>query len=432
MMIDLIKNTHTCAVCGKFFSYLSDVTDHMKNTTHNEFFQTYGNVLPNIGHFHYSLTMLRSLVKLHWNLDYEELCKAIHFETPKALFMQQKVTDFRKSLDTYRAARAAKLRELVTPYVKYAKETNLKMDVNSFLLWKKFLVQSKTYETIFQIEKYFGTSFLLFHSSLRANNFQLATIAKKIFSPLFHINRHPNYSIMDIHTDYVEEKLSKCVPELKKYLDMRKCSNFSKKPYCSEPHDERHEEFNKRGLNMQNIKTAEDFKQSFQLVDHYTQMKEACFDDYDIKMHGGNIITNIDYEENILKMRVSMRKISFLTKPQQDRPMLSMQNKELNPQLPNIFKIAQKQKQEDVMNVIRHNDFNCGYNTSAKLDILKNEKEDKLGINFETQLEILIASEENPELRENLKEYCQKSRKHPDFDEEQIVDDILSKNFSYL
>ena len=62
----------------------------------------------------------------------------------------------------------------------------------------------------------------------------------------------------------------------------------------------------------------------------------------------------------------------------------------------------------------------------------KNEKEDKLGINFETQLEILIASEENPELRENLKEYCQKSRKHPDFDEEQIVDDILSKNFSYL
>ena len=80
-----------------------------------------------------------------------------------------------------------------------------------------------------------------------------------------------------------------------------------------------------------------------------------------------------------------------------------MQNKELNPQLPNIFKIARKQKQEDVMNVIRHNDFNFGYSTSSKIDVLKNKQEDKLGVNFETQLEILIASEENPELRENLR-----------------------------
>ena len=55
----------------------------------------------------------------------------------------------------------------------------------------------------------------------------------------------------------------KHVPELKEYLDVRKCSNFTSKPYTSEPHDERHEEFNNRGLNMQNVKTADDFKQSF-------------------------------------------------------------------------------------------------------------------------------------------------------------------------
>ena len=53
---------------------------------------------------------------------------------------------------------------------------------------------------------------------------------------------------------------------------------------------------------MQNVRTVEDFKQSFQLVDHYNQMKESCFKDYEIKIHGGN-----DYEENISKMRVAMR-----------------------------------------------------------------------------------------------------------------------------
>ena len=107
--------------------------DHWKETHHSEYFQTYRNILPNIGHFHYCLTMLRSLVKLRWNIDYQELVKAIHFETPKALFCQEKVTDFRKSLHTNRTVRVATMRELATPFVKYAKENDLETDVASYL-----------------------------------------------------------------------------------------------------------------------------------------------------------------------------------------------------------------------------------------------------------------------------------------------------------
>ena len=227
IMIALIENTHTCAMCGKTIVHVVDLTEHMKETKHNEFFQTYGNILPNIGYFHYALTMLRSLVKLEWDIDYQELCKSIHFETPKALFMQQKVTDFRKSLDTYRTVREAKLREFVTPFVKYSLENNLAMNVATFLLWKKNFVKSELYNTVFEIEKHYGTSFILFHAALRANNFKLVNIAKKIFSPLFHINRHPNYSIMDIHTDYVEQNISAKVPELTKYLEDKRCSKQS-------------------------------------------------------------------------------------------------------------------------------------------------------------------------------------------------------------
>ena len=43
-----------------------------------------------------------------------------------------------------------------------------------------------------------------------------------------------------------------------------------------------------------------------------------------------------------------------------------------------------------------------------------------------------LESEENPELRENLREYYEKSMKHPDFDEERIVNDILCHNYSFL
>ena len=59
VMIDLIRNVHTCAVCGKRLSYIADITDHKNKTQHCEYYQTYGNILPNMGHFHYALTMLR-------------------------------------------------------------------------------------------------------------------------------------------------------------------------------------------------------------------------------------------------------------------------------------------------------------------------------------------------------------------------------------
>ena len=251
--------------------------------------------------------MLRSLVKLQWNIVFQELGKSIHFVTPKALFTQEKVTDYRTSLDTQRTARTAKVRELVTPYVKYSKEKNLLISVQAFLLWKKILVENDNYETVFQIEKYFGTSFFLFHAGLRANNLKLLTIAKKIFSPLFYINRHPNYSVMDIHTAYLENTLAIKAPELEKYVNVRRCSNFKAQPYANEPHDERHKEFNKRGLNMQGIRTADDFKQSFQLVEHYTQR---------------------------------MRTQSYLSKHDRKSELVSLAELEkLNPDLPKLLKL---------------------------------------------------------------------------------------------
>ena len=130
-------------------------------------------------------------------------------------------------------------------------ENDLDIDVKSYLSWKKSHVKCQVYESVFQIGKNFGTSFLLYHATLRANNFKLANIAKKIFSPLFHVNRHPNYAVMEIHTDYLDEELSEHVPDLRKYFNERKCSNFTRQPYASGPHDERHEEYNKHDLNMQ-------------------------------------------------------------------------------------------------------------------------------------------------------------------------------------
>ena len=161
-------------------------------------------------------------------------------------------------------------------------------------------------------------------------------------------------------------------------------------------------------------------------------MKESCLEDYDIKMHGGNVVTNQDYEENISKMRVAMRKKRYLTRPETDSGLFSLDDIELNPNLSNLIEIANKQRQDNILNVARHNDFSAGYKTNADFKVLKNKAKEKLGINYENQLRILIASEENAEMRENLTEYYSMAQKHPNFDEEKIVDDILAHNFSFL
>ena len=117
------------------------MTEHLIDTHHAKYFQTYGNVWLNIGLFKYSLTMIRSLVKLEWKVDFEEQVKSIHLVTPKALFMQEMVTDFRKSLD--RTISKAKLREIVTLFVRYTLVNKLEINVDLFMLWKNSLFHVK-------------------------------------------------------------------------------------------------------------------------------------------------------------------------------------------------------------------------------------------------------------------------------------------------
>ena len=57
--------------------------------------------------------------------------------------------------------------------------------------------------------------------------------------------------------------------------------------------------------------------------------------------------------------------------------------------------------------------------------MLKDGHIDRLGTNFEQQVKILIESEENLELREQLREYYNRARNYTSFPEEKLIEDIL-------
>ena len=427
---EIVKNSHTCIICKEKLEYITEISEHFQNTQHTEFYQTYGSVILNYGGFHYMQTSIRSYTKLNWEIDFEELCKAMKLDTPKALFMIEKVTDFRKSLDFIRSCRKAKIRELLTPFVKHCKENNLQVSVGYFFLWLKTFVKNKTYLSVYNIEKYFGTSLLLFLSSMRSNNYPTLRVAKRIFSSLFHVNNNPNYAGIDIWTDYYDEKMRESNPELYEYLETRRFTNKTGKNYGFEPHDERHEEYNRRGMHFQRNRTTEEFATSFALVESYTKLKHSVFEDYGKKSSSSSSSYKTqDYSDNIENMRVLMRSKEYLKFPEEETNIYSLSGKKLNENLLRIKETSDKAKRENILKVIKYNDFKISF-ASNKYNIFEG-KNDR-GLKLEDQARILISSEENPEIRANLLEYWRSASLEKEFNLKQFVEDLITNQFSFV
>ena len=104
----------------------------------------------------------------------------------------------------------------------------------------------------------------------------------------------------------------------------------------------------------------------------------------------------------------------------------------LNPKLLELKTIASKQKTENVLNVLRFNDFDSGFRSGISISVLKDGRIDRFGTNCEEQLKILIASEEDLEMREQLREYYDKAKDQESFSEEKFIDDILHGTFTFL
>ena len=269
-MIKILQNNCVCSECDVNFDHPSEITKHLKERHYDEYFQTYGSVL------HYCQAALRALIRVMWDIELEDLAKSIGLESPKALFSFQNGAKFRQSFDLIRQARSANIREMLYPYIQHCLAEHLEIDTEGFLTWKTEHSKSDNFDLIFEIEKYFGTSLQLILSSLRANNEEVLQSSKTVFSSIFHVMNNQNYSMMDIQTEYQDRLMKKKVPGLSEYLSTRKCNNKTGKPYSAEPLDERHEEFNRRGLNLQNVRSLDDFTQNFKICDVYLDMKEAC------------------------------------------------------------------------------------------------------------------------------------------------------------
>ena len=73
--------------------------------------------------------------------------------------------------------------------------------------------------------------------------------------------------------------------------------------------------------------------------------------------------------KNLLKMRIGMRRKQYLINPEQPKPVQTIEGVEMNKEVKDIIKIANRQRKKDVINVIRHNDFGYGYSKEGRLSL---------------------------------------------------------------
>ena len=254
-----------------------------------------------------------------------------------------------------------------------------------------WFVKSETYDLVYDIESYFGTCIWMFQAAIRANNYEMALVARRLFSGLFHINNNPNYSVIDIHYDYLMTMCMKNAPELYEYLKIQKCTNFTGDLFNFQPHDARHEEYNKLGMNLQKINDEKDFEKSFLLVDDFFEAKKQTLKEVGLNDQADVRIVIPQVENNVLKMRIGMRSKAYLNNPEDDRKVDTIENVKMNEDVKDIIRKANHQRRKDVINVLRYNDFSYAFsNTDGKIDIFtKNDDRDNVH-DLDYQIKILL------------------------------------------
>ena len=435
MAIDVIKNCFKCSECDRNFSSMIDVNKHHAKYKHTTYYKRFSNVVLNIGGLHLHMNMMRSFVSLSWNIDYSYLCNAIGFKSPKAQLFQQKVQDLHKCMDTYNARRPAKLREYARTFVLWCRTNNVSPNAKQFENWLQNEVQNESFKLNVDIDKMFGTALWLCHAGQRANHWKMYRAALKIFSGLFHVNGNSFYSIIDVYDEYLMSMMKTHNSELYEHLQTRLYTNMTGVPYCSQSHDARHEEANKKGQNMFPGNSLEELDLAFTIVDDIWLLRKEKFKEFGVKDSANPqaVVPNLD--PLMIKMRFALRKSQYLNNPTEKSEAKSMSGQELHESLKTLFEISQKQRRSDILNVMRYNDFTEAFGgRTVKIPIFKDDKlNTPSNKDLITEIQILIYSIEDLELQILVREaFEQEILKNEAVDYQEFKNDLINQNYSKI
>ena len=125
-------------------------------------------------------------------------------------------------------------------------------------------------------------------------------------------------------------------------------------------------------------------------------------------------------------MRTGMMTRGYLTNPEEERKVDTIDNIKMNEDVKNIIKLANQQRRKDVINVIRHNDFSFSYSNEAKLKLFSENIEENKALDLNYQIKVLLKTVNDEDEKECLKtEFAELKN---DYEKENFIDCILAKS----
>jgi hypothetical protein len=302
-----------------------------------------------------------------------------------------------------------------------------------FEQWVANEVKDLSYKLNLNIDKYFGTAIWLVRAGHRANYLKLYRAGMRIFSRLFHINGNINYSVIELYEDYVLTMMELHNTELFEHMQTRLCSNIKKTPLNSQPQDVRHEEMNKQAQNMFPGKSLEELDLACCIVDDVMQLRKQSFADMGIKDRDDVKVVIPDYRLLVTKIRYAIRKAAYLSNPLEVSSPHSIDGTELHECLTEVFEVSQQRRKEDIMKVVRFNDFREGYSSGkGKIPIMKDDKLNKITEKeMEMQALVLMECIEDQDTKENCRLYFSSLNKNDIESKECFVNGLIDQNYEF-
>ena len=138
------------------------------------------------------------------------------------------------------------------------------------------------------------------------------------------------------------------------------------------------------------IRRIEELDLAFTIVDDVWLLRKEKFKEFGVKDSANSQAVVPNLEPLVIKMRFALRKSEYLNNPTKKLEANSISGKVLHKSLKNLFEISQKQRQSDILNVIRYNDFSEAFGGKSviifKVDKFNQTSDEQLVTHSDTDL----------------------------------------------
>ena len=181
------------------------------------------------------------------------------------------------------------------------------------------------------------------------------------------------------------------------------------------------------GMRFQKNTTEEQFSKSFGLVHVYSELKDSVRQELGLSLDSKNDFEQPDYEGNIEDMRMCMRRNEYLSKPHEENGVQALNGEKLDDELLNVINIAKEVKKNNVIQIIKKNDFFTKLD-SMKIDVFQS-------VSFEAdkdqQIKVLIGAIEEDEEREKMYYYFMEMKQKKSFNADSFLEDLLHSKYTF-